>query len=104
MGPSSPISFSRDQGQSHLPVSDWTVQSRFELEIKFFAELVLWLLALILTFLLLYRTPRFGKTAYALSPSLLIGFNYCFYIWLWILQAGQKIIVLLLSSSELCWI
>ena len=42
MGPSSPIFFSHDQGHSHLPVSDWTVQSWFELERKFFAELVFW--------------------------------------------------------------
>ena len=77
MVPGSPISFSRVQGHSHLHVSDWTVQSRFELErIFFFAELVLWRLALILTFLLLYR-PRFGRTARALSPSPLTGFNYC---------------------------
>ena len=46
MGPSSHISFSRVQGYSHLPVSDWTVQSQFELERKFFAELVLWQLVL----------------------------------------------------------
>ena len=62
-----PIS-SRVRGHSRLSVSDWTMQSQFELERK---NVVVVLVAPIFFFffLLMRRTPRFGGTACGMSPS-----------------------------------